>query len=46
MVETFAEELQSVGLNGAAIKLNAHTHLPQLQKIGQRVFSRWVALLT
>ncbi len=45
MVETFADELQSAGLNGAAIKLNAHTHLSALQKIGQEVFARWVALL-
>jgi GMP synthase (glutamine-hydrolysing) len=45
MVATFADELQSAGLNGVAIKLNAHSHLPQLQKIGREVFARWVALL-
>lgn len=45
MVETFADELQSAGLNGTAIKLNAHSHLPALQKIGREVFARWVALL-
>ena len=45
MVESFADELQAAGLNGSAIKLNAHTHLPGLQKISQQVFSRWVALL-
>jgi GMP synthase (glutamine-hydrolysing) len=45
MVESFADELQAAGLNGSAIKLNAHTHLPELQKIGRQVFSRWVALL-
>jgi GMP synthase (glutamine-hydrolysing) len=45
MVDTFADELQAAGLNGSAIKLNANTHLQQLQKIGQGVFSRWVALL-
>jgi len=46
MVETFADEVQAAGLNGAAIKLNAHTHLPTLQKIGSEVFARWVAMLT
>jgi GMP synthase (glutamine-hydrolysing) len=45
MVETFADELQSAGLNGSAIKLNAHTHLPPLQRIGSEVFARWVGLL-
>jgi len=45
MVESFADELQADGLNGSAIKLNAHTYLPELQKIGHQVFSRWVALL-
>jgi GMP synthase (glutamine-hydrolysing) len=45
MVETFADELQSAGLNGTAIKLNAHSHLPVLQKIGREVFARWASLL-
>jgi GMP synthase (glutamine-hydrolysing) len=45
MVKTFADELRTAGLNGSAIKLNAHTHLPALQKIGSNVFTRWVALL-
>jgi GMP synthase (glutamine-hydrolysing) len=45
MVATFADELQSAGLNGSAIKLNSHPHLPALQRIGQEAFSRWVALL-
>jgi GMP synthase (glutamine-hydrolysing) len=45
MVETFSDELQSAGLNGSAIKLNAHTHLPKLQKNGTEVFARWVGLL-
>jgi GMP synthase (glutamine-hydrolysing) len=45
MVATFADELQAAGPNSSAIKLNAHTHLPQLQKIGGEVFRRWVALL-
>jgi GMP synthase (glutamine-hydrolysing) len=45
MVETFANELRTAGLNGSAIKLNAHTHLPVLQKIGKEVFARWVGLL-
>jgi GMP synthase (glutamine-hydrolysing) len=45
MVETFSNELQAVGLNGTAIKLSAHTHLPALQKIGQQVFARWVTSL-
>jgi len=45
MVETFSGELQAAGLNGAAIILNAHTHLGQIQKIGQGVFARWVAQL-
>ncbi len=45
MVATFADELQSAGLNGSAIKLNSHTHLPALQKIGRGVFARWVAML-
>jgi GMP synthase (glutamine-hydrolysing) len=45
MVATFADELQAAGLNGVAIKLNAHSHLPALQKIGREVFARWVALL-
>jgi GMP synthase (glutamine-hydrolysing) len=42
-VATFADELQSAGLNGSAIKLYSHTHLPALQKIGREVFARWVA---
>jgi len=46
MVETFADELQAAGLNGAAIKLNAHTHMPALQKVGSEVFARWTGLLT
>ena len=45
MVETFADELQAAGLNGAAIKLNAHTHLPALQQIGHAVFKEWAAML-
>jgi GMP synthase (glutamine-hydrolysing) len=45
MAETFADELQAAGLNDAAIKLNAHTHIPLLREIGQRVFSRWVTSL-
>jgi GMP synthase (glutamine-hydrolysing) len=45
MVETFADELRTAGLNGSAIKLNAHSHLPALQKIGREVFGRWVGLL-
>ncbi|HUI08484.1 MAG TPA: type 1 glutamine amidotransferase [Verrucomicrobiae bacterium] len=45
MVETFGDELRATGLNGAAIKLNAHTHLPALRRIGQAVFTHWVALL-
>jgi hypothetical protein len=32
--------------NGVANKLNAHTHLQQLQKIGRPGFARWVALFT
>jgi GMP synthase (glutamine-hydrolysing) len=43
MVEIFADELRAAGLNGRAIKLNTRTHLPQLQKIGREVFTRWVA---
>jgi GMP synthase (glutamine-hydrolysing) len=45
MVATFADELQAAGLNGVAIKLNAHSHLPALQKIGRQAFARWVSLL-
>jgi len=45
MVETFADELQAAGLNGSAIKLNAHTHLPALKETGDNVFQRWVGLL-
>lgn len=45
MVDTFGDELRRAGLNGSAIKLNANTHLQQLQKIGQEVFSRWAAAL-
>jgi GMP synthase (glutamine-hydrolysing) len=45
MVATFADELQSAGLNGSAIKLNSHAHLPALQEIGGDVFARWVGLL-
>jgi len=44
-VKTFADELRAAGLNGSAIKLSANTHLQQLQKIGQEVFSRWVVTL-
>jgi GMP synthase (glutamine-hydrolysing) len=45
MVETFSDELRAAGLNGSAIKLNAHSHLSALQKIGREVFGRWVAML-
>ena len=45
MVETFSDELRTAGLSGSSIKLNAHTQLPALQKIGGKVFGRWVALL-
>lgn len=45
MVDTFAEEVSACGLNGRAITLNAHTHLPALQNIGQAVFTRWTGLL-
>lgn len=45
MVETFADDLQTAGLNGTAINLNARTHLPALEKVGQTVFARWVTLL-
>jgi len=45
MTESFADELRDAGFNGAAIRLNAHTHLPALQQIGRTVFHRWVALL-
>ena len=45
MVETFADELQAAGLNGTAIKLNAHSHLPALRKTGDNVFRRWAGLL-
>ncbi len=44
MVRTFADELQSAGLNGSAIKLNSHAHLPALQKVSREVLGRWVAL--
>ncbi len=45
MVEIFADELRTAGLNGAAIKLNANLHLPPLHKIGSIVYQRWVSLL-
>jgi GMP synthase (glutamine-hydrolysing) len=45
MVEVFADELRVDGLNGTAIKLNAHSHLSTLQQIGHTVFSRWAAFL-
>ena len=45
MVEAFADDLHAAGLNGSAIKLNAHTHLTALQQIGHAVFTRWTALL-
>jgi len=45
MVATFADELQAAGLNGSAIKLNSHAHLPALQKMGREVFAGWVGLL-
>jgi len=44
MVETFADELQSAGLNGSAIKLNSHAHLPSLSRIGSTVFQRWAGV--
>jgi hypothetical protein len=44
-VATFADQFQSPSLNGSAIKLNSHSHLPALQKIGRDIFARWVALL-
>jgi GMP synthase (glutamine-hydrolysing) len=45
MVKTFSNELQAAGLNGSAIKLDTNAHLPQLQKIGREVFSRWAVAL-
>ena len=45
MVETFAGELHTAGLNGAAIKLNANLHLPMLHKIGSVFYQRWASLL-
>ena|SRR5579871_1555759 len=45
MVESFADELQAVGLNGTAIKLSANTHLSAVYRIGREVFGRWVASL-
>jgi GMP synthase (glutamine-hydrolysing) len=45
IAETFADELQAAGLNGAAIKLNGHTHLAALQKIGRTTFAHWTTLL-
>jgi hypothetical protein len=45
MVATFADELRSAGINGSAIKLNSHAHLPTLQKIGREVFARWTSTL-
>ena len=32
-------------IGSTIINLDAHTHLPQLQKIGRPVFARWAALL-
>jgi hypothetical protein len=45
MVATFADELQSAGMNGSAIKLNSRAHLPALRKTGRDVFARRVVLL-
>jgi hypothetical protein len=43
---TFAGNSVPHVIGSAAIKLNAHTYLPPLQKIGRPVFARWIALLT
>lgn len=45
MVETFADELQAAGINGTAIKLNAHAHLLSMSKVGSSVFQRWASLV-
>jgi GMP synthase (glutamine-hydrolysing) len=45
MTDVFSDELRTAGLNPRSIALNAHTHLPALQKIGETVFARWAALL-
>jgi hypothetical protein len=34
------------GLNGTGFKLTAHTHLPQLQKIGRPALAWRIALIT
>jgi len=41
MVRTFAEELREAGLSGEAIIQDAARHLPELERIGQRVFHAW-----
>lgn len=45
MVETFADELQGAGVEGAPLLRGIPRHLPALHDIGGAVLRRWVALL-
>lgn len=44
MVATFADELETEGLDGAALIVQAPSHLPRLERIGERVYTGWVKL--
>ena len=41
MVATFAGELGTEGLDGAALVAQADSHLPHLERIGEGVFTKW-----
>jgi GMP synthase (glutamine-hydrolysing) len=45
MVRTFAAELREVGISGEEIVRHAAQHLPELERIGRRVFDAWTRLV-
>jgi GMP synthase (glutamine-hydrolysing) len=43
LVAEFGEGLKRAGIDGDAIAAQARTHLPKLEAIGEKIFSRWAA---
>lgn len=43
LVSEFGEGLKRVGIDGAAILVEAEQHLPPLGKVGDTIFSRWAS---
>ncbi|RMG46755.1 MAG: hypothetical protein D6723_16810 [Acidobacteria bacterium] len=46
MVNTFADELREVGIDGSEIIERAKEYLPLLQRVGRHVFMRWANLVS